>query len=156
MIISKKRFLTITISLVSLALISVLIILFLPIDFKPKGTDEEIIDEMISRIEEVLNRRETLSIVSITPFMWDEGYLISGDMTEKEFDSLLTRKESFQELKKNEQRIVFYYKNKKIVDIIIEKEEINFSFESRKFDMNEDWFKIIIDDSRVKLEDIID
>lgn len=120
--------------------IAVALVLLLPINFNPNESNEIIKTEMISRIEEVAEFRDSLTFISFTPFMWDEGYFIDDTVDEAEFKNLLNNRAEYDELTDDEQRLIFFYKRQQIVDLHVMKDEINFDINTGITD--DGWFNI--------------
>jgi hypothetical protein len=141
--IGKKHFWIAVSALIIGTIIAVVLIMFLPFNFKPTGTDEEIRTEMINRIETVSEIRNEISFVSITPFMWDEGYYIDSTIDEAMLKETVGMNIDYQELSVTDQRLIFYYNGQKTADIIFGKDEIDFDIKAGVIDPEDAWMDIV-------------
>lgn len=125
-------------------IITSILLLILPFSFRSDTQSEMIKTEMIKRIEDIAEQRDQLSFISFTPFMWDEGYLLNETVNMEIFDRTTIKNIEYRRLSENEQRFIFYYKGQQIIDLVIDKDEINFDITPGQLKKNE-W--INIDDS---------
>ena len=140
LIISKKLFKLLLLIVAVGTLITVTLLFLLPHNFKPIESNEIIKTEMISRIEEVAEFQDSLTFISFTPFIWDEGYYIDDTVDEAEFMNMLNNRAEYDELTDDEQRLIFFYKRQLIVDLHVMKDEINFDINTDKID--DEWLYI--------------
>ena len=137
----QHRFRTIAGLIIAGSVITAALLILIPVDYRPESTTEEIIEEMVSRTEAVSEQRDQLNFVSVTPFLWDEGYFIDHTMDETALKEL-GRNITYQPLDDEEQRLVFYYNGQLTADLIIPEDEIHFDIAPGAIDISDGWLNI--------------
>ena len=98
--------------------------------------------EITNRVEIVADNKNKLNIISIMPFMCDRAIYIDDTVDANELKNITDKKIEFEALQANEQRIVFFYKNQMITDIIILEEDIEIDVKPIEFDEQSGWLNI--------------
>ena len=130
---NKNMYRVLTLLIIAGTLVAAVLILLLPLDFKPEERNEIIKDEVINRIKDIAEQRNSLSVISFTPFMWDEGYYFDKTANENLGEGKIKRKQ----LLEKEQRLIFFYKGQLIIDLVIDKDEIYFDIEPGQLEKDE-------------------
>lgn len=152
LILSKSLYIIIILLIIVGTIVGMLLILSSPPDFKPKENSEKIKAEMISRIENVAELRNSIGFISFTPFLWDEGYYFNGSVNETVFKSFVQDKSAFKNLSEDEQRLIFYCKGQETADLIFMKSDINFNIQTGR--VENDLYKIsILPDGTIQLHE---
>jgi hypothetical protein len=86
-------------------------------------------------------------MISITPFMWDEGYIVDNSYNKRDLNQLLGNRVEFNNLDDGEQRLIFFYEGQNVVDLIVNQDEIYFDFETGI--ISDKWLSIDIFESEV-------
>ncbi len=151
-IFKRKNWFTLSvILLITATIITAALLILIPEDFSLNNTNIEVKAEMCSRAVSVSKKRNNINMVSITPFFWDEGYYLDSTVDEYSIKDITDKNILYQELAEDEQRLIFYYKNQFITDLIINKDEIIFEIPLGRIDKNDSWMNIEIDDEGIRI-----
>jgi len=148
----KNWFLIAAVVMITATVITSALLILIPDDYSLDNTNEEIKAEMVSRALSVSKKRNSINMVSVTPFMWDEGYYLDNTADENAINDFTNTNILYQKLADDEQRLIFYYHGQLISDLIISKNEIDFDRPPGRIDKNGGWMKIeTIDEHTVRL-----
>jgi|GEM_PF-3813129 len=106
------------------------------------ASEEEIVEHMMFRARELGEVKDEINLLSLTPFVWNQGYLINSDVEKKGLIKMVGRKTEFFTLKQDEQRLVFLHNKKPVVDIILTNENFVIKRESGNLSPSDAWFYI--------------
>ncbi len=140
---SANLFRIITWGIIAGTIITVILLNVLPQDYKPANTADEIKAEMAGRLETIAEKRDKVNLVSITPFLWDEGYLTDNSTDGAALYAMAGRHIEYKKLDQGEKRLLFFCQGQATADLIITKNEIDFDMPPGKINKNDGW--LIID-----------
>ena len=137
-----KKYKKIWITLIALSIVcamlwgGILIMNSIGKQYRPASSSQELRQEMITRTSVIAEKKDKVYLAAITPFVWDEGFLVDASMTGDAVDRLIGSRRQYIDIASGEQRMVFCYQGKVVVDIILDKTEIDFDFDAGELDVD--------------------
>ena len=138
----KNLFIWLIVVITAGTLVAAVLLLLLPLPFKPDADDDTIKNEMIDRVENIAMIRDTLTFISFTPFMWDEGYYFDHTVNEEAMGNITESHIGYKQLAEDDQRLVFFFQGQLIADLTIERDEMVFDITPGPLDKLNGWLNI--------------